>query len=94
MDLQIAGVLLSLFSRPQKPIFMKQLKSWTGYILVGIILLFTLISLLGVWNVIPLEDVVQKILSSLLIIFAAAVVALFVFNVLLRDQNEPDKPDQ
>jgi len=73
---------------------MKQLKSWTGYILVGIILLSTLISLLGVWDVIPLEDVVQKILSSLLIIFAAAVIALFVFNVLLRDQDESDRSAQ
>lgn len=73
---------------------MKRLKSLTGYILVGIILLSTLIALLGVWDVIPLEDVVQKILSSLLIIFASAVIALFVFNVLLRNHDESDKPGQ
>ena len=73
---------------------MKQLKSLTAYILIGIILLSTLVALLGVWEVIPLEEVVQKILSSLLIIFVASVVALFIFNVLIKDQEKNEKPDQ
>ncbi|MBS3808029.1 MAG: hypothetical protein KGY60_11035 [Bacteroidales bacterium] len=41
----------------------------------------------------PPEDVVQKILSFLLINFAAAIIALFVFNVLLRNPGD-NKPGQ
>lgn len=36
----------------------------------------------------PPEDVVQKIFFPFLIIFAAAAIALFVFNVLLRNPGD------
>ena len=70
---------------------MKNVKTLTAYILIAIILLSTLIALLGVWDVIPLEDVVTKILSSLLIIFVASVVALFIFNVLVNNQKDNNR---
>ena len=67
---------------------MKKIQTLTAYILIAIILLSTIVSLLGVWDVIDLNDVGTKILSSLLIIFAASVVALFIFNVMINRDNK------
>lgn len=67
---------------------MKNLKSLTAYVLIGFILVITIVSLLGVWNVISLDDVLRKIISSLLIIFVAAAVALFVFSVMINSDNK------
>lgn len=69
---------------------MLPLKKITSYILIGIIMIFTIISILGVWEIIPLEDYLRKILLSLFIVFVAAVVVLFIFNVLLRNDQEED----
>ena len=73
---------------------MKNLKSVTAYLLIGLILVITLISILGVWDIIPLEDVLQKILSSLLIVFVAAAVALFIFSVMIKDSDNQNPPDR
>ena len=51
-------------------------------------MLFTVISILGIWDVISLEDVIRKVLLSLFIVFVAAVVVLFIFGVLLKGNDE------
>ena len=66
---------------------MKKVQTITAYILIALILIFTIIALLGVWDIISLDDVVKKIVSSLLIIFVASAVALFIFTMFLKQQN-------
>lgn len=70
------------------------IKKIISYFLVLLVLLFTVIAILGVWEVVNLEDVMMKILSSLLIIFAAAAVILFVFTVLIKDDDRIGPPAQ
>ena len=70
---------------------MRKIKSITAYVLIALILIFTIISLLGVWNVISLENIIRKILGSLLIIFAASAVALFIFTMFLKQQDGEDQ---
>jgi hypothetical protein len=65
----------------------QSIKKLVGYLLVLIILLFNVIGILGVWGVIDLEDIGQKVISSLLIVFAASAVMLFIFSVVLRDDS-------
>lgn len=67
------------------------LKTFVGYLLVSLILIFTIIGLLGVWDVINLHDVIGKFMMTLLIIFIASAVALFIFSVVLKDDNKPIK---
>lgn len=67
---------------------MKGLKKITSYILISFVLLITIISLLGIWDIISLEDVMRKIFTSLFIIFIASVIVLFIFSVLIRDTND------
>ena len=67
-----------------------QLKKIISYFLIVLVLLFTIIALLGIWNIIELEDIIKKMFVSLMVIFAAAAVILFIFAVLLKD-NEVNK---
>ena len=66
---------------------MKNIKNLTAYILITTILLTTILALLGVWDIIDFDDVLKKIFYSLLIIFIASAVALFIFNVMIKDQD-------
>lgn len=66
----------------------KSVKKVVSYILITLVLLFTVIAVLGVWEFIDLSNVIQKIMSSLLIIFAASAVVLFIFTVLIKDDGQ------
>ncbi|MFC2086815.1 hypothetical protein ACFLSA_01440 [Bacteroidota bacterium] len=70
---------------------MNAVKRITSYILIGLVIIFTVISILGIWEVISLEDIIRKILLSLFVVFVAAVVVLFIFSVLIKD---PDKSEE
>ena len=59
-----------------------------SYFLILLVLVFTVIGILGIWDVIDLDQVLQKILSSLIVIFAASAVVLFIFAVLIREPGE------
>jgi len=67
---------------------MKNVRMVTAYVLIGLLVLVTLIALLGVWDVIPLDAVVRKLITSLLIIFGSSVVALFIFTVIIKNLNK------
>lgn len=70
----------------------QSIKKIAGYLLILIILLFTCIGILGIWEVIDLRDIGQKVISSLLVVFAASAVLLFIFAVVLKDDSNNSKP--
>ncbi len=70
---------------------MKNIRIITGYILVGLIVIFTVIAILGIWNIINFEDVVNNALKSFLVVFIASAVVLFITTVLIKD-DEPKEP--
>lgn len=59
-------------------------KKITSYLLAALVVVVTAIAVLAIWDVISLEDVMRKILTSLLVIFASSVVTLFIFNVVIK----------
>lgn len=65
-------------------------KKVISYFLIVLVLLFTIIALLGIWDIISLQDIIKKMFVSLMVVFAAAAVILFIFSVLIRD-DEPGK---
>jgi hypothetical protein len=67
----------------------KSVKKIVSYVLIILVLMFTVIAVLGVWEFIDLNNIIQKIMSSLLIIFAASAVVLFIFTVLIKDNEAP-----
>jgi len=66
---------------------MLTVKKIVSYLLIFLVLVFTVIAILGIWEVIDLDYVLRKIMSSLIVIFAASAVVLFIFAVLIK---EPD----
>lgn len=69
---------------------MTNMKKIISYILIGLVLVFTLISILGIWGLIDidLQKVMLNTLYSLLVVFAASAVILFIFTVLIRDDDK------
>ena len=63
----------------------KTLKKIVTWFLIILVLVFTIIAILGIWNVIDVDDVIRKILSSLLVIFAASAVILFIVAVIGKE---------
>jgi len=68
----------------------KTVKKVISYFLIALVLLFTAVALLGIWDIISLEDIIRKMFVSLMVVFAAAAVILFIFSVLIKD----DEPGQ
>jgi len=62
-------------------------KKITAYLLALIIVIVTVLGILSIWDIIELENVMRKVLSSLLVIFLASVVTLFIFNVVVKDDE-------
>ncbi|MBI9066926.1 MAG: hypothetical protein JEZ09_06515 [Salinivirgaceae bacterium] len=60
-------------------------KKITSYVLAALVVIVTAIAVLAIWDIISLEDVMRKIMTSLLVIFASSVVTLFIFNVVIKD---------
>ena len=63
------------------------LKKITSYFLVVIILMFTVIGILGIWDLIDLDFILQKIFQTLIVIFCSTALILFVFSVLLKEKD-------
>ncbi len=67
------------------------IKKTAAIILVTLLLIFTVIALLGVWGVIDLEHVIGKAIQSLIIIFVASAIVIFIFTYLIKDNNNHNK---
>ena len=67
---------------------MDSVKKISGFILVGIIIIFTVVGILGIWGIIDLEDIMKKVMSSLLVVFVASAVVLFITSVLIKDDQQ------
>jgi len=68
-------------------------KKIISYFMIALVLIFTVIALLGIWDIISLDDIIRKMFISLMVVFAAAAVILFIFSVLIRDEV-PEKLDK
>lgn len=71
------------------------IKKIASYLLMGFVLFFTILALLAVWDIVDVENVLAKTLTSLFIIFVAALVVLFIFAVVIPDKgkhNDAGKP--
>ncbi len=67
---------------------MNSVKKVIAYILTGLVLLFCIIAILGIWDIIDMKDLLSRLFQSMMVILAAAAVIVFIFAILLRDRNE------
>jgi hypothetical protein len=67
------------------------IKKIISYLLIGLVVIFTVIALLGIWDIISLEEIIRKMFLSLMVVFAASAVILFIFSVLIKDSDVPKR---
>ena len=56
-------------------------------------LFFTVMAILAVWDIINIQHIISKTLTTLLIIFVSAAVMLFIFSVLYKPDDNTQNND-
>jgi len=63
-------------------------KKFAAYVLTAIVLFLTVVALLGIWEIIDFQYILRKVLTSLFVVFLSTVIILFIFSVVLRDDEK------
>jgi len=72
-----------------KPLKIKYMfRRGIAILLAVLALFFTVMSILAVWDIINIEHIISKTLTTLLIIFVSAAVMLFIFSVLYKPDSD------
>lgn len=69
---------------------MNTVRKISGYLLLALVLLTTILALLGIWEIIDLRKVLTKTLSSLMVVFASSAVVLFIYAVILNFREDKE----
>ena len=67
-----------------------KVKRIIAYTLSVLVLLFSLVAILGIWELIDIEYLIARMFKSLMVVMAAAAVVVLIFSILDR----PDRPDR
>jgi len=69
-----------------------KVKRIIAYTLSALVLIFSLVAILGIWEVIDIEDLIARMFKSLMVIMAAAAVVVLIFSILDRpDRRGPEE---
>ena len=66
-------------------------KKIIAYTLSILVLLFSVVAILGIWDIVDIEDLIARMFKSLMVILAAAAVIVLIFSIL--DSAGPRDPD-
>jgi len=67
-----------------------KVKRIIAYTLSALVLLFSLVAILGIWDVIDIEYLIARMFKSLMVVLAAAAVVVLIFSILDR----PERPER
>ena len=67
-----------------------KVKRIIAYTLSALVLLFSLVAILGIWEVIDIEYLISRMFKSLMVVIAAAAVVVLIFSILDR----PERPER
>jgi len=67
-----------------------KVKRIIAYTLSTLVLLFSLVAILGIWDVIDIEYLISRMFKSLMVVIAAAAVVVLIFSILDR----PERPER
>jgi hypothetical protein len=60
------------------------MKKAISFVLIAIVLLFTIVAILGIWDFIDLKNGMMNTIFSMIVIFAASAVILFFYSVFMK----------
>ncbi|MGB0166540.1 MAG: hypothetical protein ACPF8V_06765 [Luteibaculum sp.] len=64
------------------------MKRILAYLLTGMVFVFTAVAVLSIWEVIQVEDVMYKSIKTLVVLFVASAIVMFI----LQMDTEKKKP--
>ena len=70
-----------------------KVKRIIAYTLSALVLLFSLVAILGIWDVIDIEYLIARMFKSLMVVIAAAAVVVLIFSILDRPER-PERPER
>ena len=65
-----------------------KVKKIIAYTLSILVLLFSLVAILGIWEVVDIEDLIARMFKSLMVVLAAAAVVVLIFSILDRPERK------
>ncbi len=68
-----------------------KVKKIFAYSLSTLVLLFSIIAILGIWDLVDIEFLMARMFKSLMVIFAAAAVVVLIFSILDRPERDIKK---
>jgi len=69
-----------------------KVKRIIAYTLSVLVLLFSLVAILGIWDIVDIEYLIARMFKSLMVILAAAAVVVLIFSILDRpDRRGPEE---
>lgn len=67
-----------------------RVKKIIAYTLSVLVLLFSIVAILGIWEIVDIEFLISRLFKSLMVVLAAAAVVVLIFSILDR----PDRRDE
>ena len=72
-----------------------KVKRIIAYSLSALVLIFSLVAILGIWEVVDIEYLIARMFKSLMVVLAAAAVVVLIFSILDRpDRHERSGPEE
>jgi magnesium-transporting ATPase (P-type) len=65
-----------------------RVRKMIAYILSGLILFFSIVSILAIWDIIDYDDLVKRMFQSLMVILATSAVIVLIFAILDRPERD------
>jgi len=65
-----------------------KVKKIIAYTLSILVLLFSMVAILGIWEVVDIEDLIARMFKSLMVVLAAAAVVVLIFSILDRPERK------
>lgn len=71
-----------------------KVKRIIAYTLSALVLLFSLVAILGIWEVIDIEYLIARMFKSLMVVLAAAAVVVLIFSILDRPERSERRENE
>jgi len=67
-----------------------RVKKIIAYTLSVLVLLFSIVAILGIWELVDIEDLIARMFKSLMVVLAAAAVVVLIFSILDRPERRDE----
>ncbi len=65
-----------------------KVKKIIAYSLSILVLLFSMVAILGIWEVVDIEYLIARMFKSLMVVLAASAVVVLIFSILDRPERK------